>query len=82
MNLVKTEQLNNGVEIIIKKAIVNGNFAFIVTFLQELEDGSIATSSLTMEYRKKEVRDKDFFNLSKRDLTNLAKTQPLFKNKL
>ena len=82
MKLAKVIVLSNGVEVIVKKVIVNSRFGCTLSFMAEMEDKSLTTTVLTTEYDKEETRDEDFTAMTKDTLTNIGINLPIFKELL
>jgi hypothetical protein len=79
MNLAKVEVLSNGVEVIVKKVVVNRKFGCTLSFMAEMEDKSLTGTTLTTEYDKEEIRNEDFKSFNKETLTKIGMTLPVFK---
>ena len=82
MKLAKVITLNDKVQAIVKKAVVNGKHSFTVSFVGMLEDSSIANTTLTMEYGSERSRDNDFNLIGKKIALRLVKALPTFKELL
>ena len=82
MNLAKVEVLSSGVEVIVKKVIVNSRFGCTLSFMAEMEDKSLTGTTLTTEYDKEDTRNEDFTAMTKDTLTNIGINLPIFKELL
>ena len=82
MKLAKVVVLSNGVEVIVKKVIVNSRFGCTLSFMAEMEDKSLTTTVLTTEYDKEDTRNEDFTAMTKDTLTNIGINLPIFRELL
>lgn len=82
MKLAKVITLNDNTQVIVKKTVDEGKHSFTLNFVGELEDGSLANTTLTMGYNSKRERDNDFDLMDKRISLRLAKALPTFKELL
>ena len=81
MKLAKVVVLSNGVEVIVKKVIVNSKFGCTLSFMSEMEDKSLTTTVLTTEYDKEDTRNEDF-DMTKDTLTKIGINLPIFRELL
>ena len=58
MKLAKIIVLSNGVEVIVKKVIVNSRFGCTLSFMAEMEDKSLTTTVLPLSTIKKRLEMK------------------------
>jgi len=79
MKLAKVVELSNGIEVIVKKVIVNSRFGCTLSFMSEMEDKSLTTTVLTTEYDKEDTRNEDFTDMTKDTLTKIGVNLPIFK---
>lgn len=78
--LAKVVVLSENVEVIVKKAIVSGKFGINLTFMADVQDDSITSTGMGMEYSTRTLRDKDFDAFEKTTLKKIASQLPVFKN--
>lgn len=79
MKYAKVITINDKVEVIVKKVIVDGQAAINFNFITELEN-EMVNISLESIYSLKKTRDTAFTELSTEDLISLSKNLPTFKD--
>lgn len=78
--IAKVIEIKKDIEVIAKKIIVNDRFGFTLNFVAILEDKSMVSTSVTMEYDSEKTRDSDFDKITYHNMADMAKNLQGFKH--